>query len=1004
MVAAAIKQAAAGPRIPCATYRLQFNRDFTFRDAQDLVPYLDDLGISDVYASPIFKPRSNSSHGYDICDHSQFNPAVGSMEEFESFSAVLHGREMGLLLDVVPNHMGIGDCSNVWWMDVLENGPSSSFASYFDIDWHPVRPELQNKVLLPILGDQYGKELSRGAFRLTYEDGAFFVRYYDIRLPVAPRSYRSILGHQLPTLAQALGESHEHVRELRSILTALSYLPLQTERDPEKIAERNREKELIKRRIANLHSNSAYVRAAVDMAVQAFNGTPRDPRSFDLLHDLLEAQAYRPAFWRVAVEEINYRRFFDVNELAAIRVELPQVFESTHELAFRLLEEGKVTGLRIDHPDGLRSPHDYFRLLQENFLLRRVRIQLGPTASQVDMGEAISRWFIEQSSRAQSNSPFWPLYVVAEKILCEKEALPSDWMLHGNTGYDFLNAVNDLFVDGSNCGAFDKIYGRFIGSEAVFSNLVNSTKKMIMLVSLVGEINALGHQLERVAEKNRLYRDFTLNSLVFAIREVIAALPVYRTYISGTNSVGQQDQSQIETAVAEAKKRNPRTATPIFDFIQDTLLLRNIGDFAEEDRGALVDLVMKFQQVTGPIMAKGVEDTAFYVYNRLVSLNEVGGHPERFGGSVSVFHHENTKRQRDWPHSLLATSTHDTKRSEDVRSRLNVLSEIPKEWGAALTRWSRLNGSKKTTVDGELAPDRNDEYLLYQTLLGTWPDGTPTAEEFTRYRERIVEYMQKATKEAKVHTSWVNPNDQYDKAVQDFVRSVLPDDRDDPFVGDLLALHRRVAFHGRFNALSQVLLKLTAPGVPDFYQGTELWDYSLVDPDNRRPVDYQLRRPLLAELKNHVARHEHELTALARELLDDAPDGRIKMYLIYRTLNFRRTHRQLFDTGGYLPLQAKGEKQDHVCAFGRTKGSKEILVVVPRLTVGLVGGIEQPPVGLEVWNDTRLVLRPEQRGQRFRNIFTGEVLSASEKEGIWVLPLAEACAHFPVALLELQPE
>lgn len=1004
-----IEEVAAQRRVPSATYRLQFNRAFTFQNARDLIPYLYDLGISDCYSSPLLKARTDSSHGYDICDHSQINPHLGGEEDFQSFTTELRNRGMGLLMDMVPNHMGIGEACNLWWMDVLENGPSSLHANYFDIDWHPVKPELQNKVLLPILGEQYGKVLEKGEFRLTFEDGAFFLYYYDIKLPIAPRTYSSILSYQLDTLAQALGDESEQMQELRSIMTAINYLPPRTELAAEKIEERNREKEVIKRRISGLYQASAYVRAAIDTAVQAFNGTVGNPRSFDGLDTLLDDQAYRPAYWRVAAEEINYRRFFDINELAAIRMELPEVFHATHQVILRWIAEGKITGLRIDHPDGLWNPRDYLSQLQRSNVLQQVKTRLSDKIPEDDLREAVSTWFTNRFGQDGTATPSWPLYVVAEKILCGGETLPTDWPVDGTTGYDFLNTLNGIFVNSAHRGAFDRIYHQFTRSDVNFRNLTNSCKKMIMLVSLASEINALAHQLERLAAKNRLYRDFTLNSLTFALREVIAALPVYRTYISEDGSVSQQDETYIETATEEAKRRNPRTAASIFDFLRDTLLLRNLWDFREEDRRPLIEFVMEFQQVTGPVMAKSVEDTAFYVYNRLVSLNEVGGHPEQFGCSVADFHRQNSDRRQQWPSSLLATSTHDTKRSEDVRARINVLSEIPEEWRVALGRWSRLNESKKVLIGNEPAPDRNDEYLLYQTLLGTWPESGAGgrsqlfAEEFASYRDRIAAYMSKATKEAKVHTSWVNPNEQYDAAVRGFVGQLLAGGKEDPFLKEFLPFQRRVAYYGRYNALSQLLLKLTAPGVPDIYQGAELWDFSLVDPDNRKPVDYRQRKSLLAELKERLEREGADLTNLISELLENPQDGRIKLFVTHRTLGFRRAHDRLFSDGCYLPVMARGTKREHICGFIRALDNEAVLVVVPRLVVGLTGGKESPPLGSEIWEDSWLSLPREQKGKGYRDLFTGELVRIGERHGSYGLPLAELLNKFPVALLELLP-
>ncbi|HEY8477905.1 MAG TPA: malto-oligosyltrehalose synthase, partial [Chloroflexota bacterium] len=904
-VAAVADEVAASLRIPSATYRLQLNAGFTFQDAEAIVPYLDDLGVTDCYLSPILKARPGSGHGYDICDHGEINPELGGSEALDRLASTLRARGMGIVLDTVPNHMAITDVGNAWWMDVLENGPGSTYAPYFDIDWRPATPELENKVLLPFLEDQYGNVLENGTLRVAYEDGAFFLYYHEMRLPLAPGTYTALLGHQLESLLARLGDDHEHVQELQSILTALSYLPDRTETAPERVAERNREKEVIKRRIAALYNASPEIRAAIDAAVHAFNGTVGDPESFHLLDALLDQQAYRLAFWRVATDEINYRRFFDISHLAAIRVEVPEVFRDTHDLILRLVAEGKVTGLRIDHPDGLWKPASYFRQLQEAYLVKRVFDRLAPVEANGErplesvLQHPVATWLASRSQPPGASRPSWPLYVVAEKILCEGEPLPEDWAIYGTTGYDFLNDLNGLFVDSRNRGAFDEIYSRFVGVRYNYRNLVNSAKKMIMLVSLASEVNALSHQLERIVKRNRRYRDFTLNSLTFALREVIACLPVYRTYIDGdARVVPERDQAYIAAAVAEAKKRNPRTAEAIFDFIGETLLLRNLDQFRPEDRRPIVEFVMKFQQVTGPVMAKGVEDTAFYVYNRLVSLNEVGGNPEQFGLSPAAFHQQSLQRQRRWPHSLLATSTHDTKRSEDVRARINALSEMPEEWQAALDRWADTNAAKKVVVDGEMAPDRNDEYLLYQTLLGVWPSEPLTPEEFACFRQRIADYMHKATKEAKVHTSWVNPNEAYDAAVRSFVFNILPDDPQDAFLQDFLAVQRRVAFFGRLNSLAQVTLKLTAPGVPDLYQGTELWDFSLVDPDNRRPVDFERRRLLLGQIRERVER-DGDLTRLVRELLEHAHDGRIKLYVTHRLLRYRRDRRDLFSKGEY---------------------------------------------------------------------------------------------------------
>ncbi|GIV88759.1 MAG: maltooligosyl trehalose synthase [Chloroflexus sp.] len=976
-------------RIPRATYRLQLNADLTFTDVARLVPYFVDLGISDLYFSPILTPRAGSRHGYDITDHSQINPELGGEAGFTQLAETLRAHELGLILDVVPNHMGIGDPRNVWWRDVLENGPSSIFAPYFDIDWDPVPPELHGKVLLPVLGDQYGVILERGELRLYYDDdGGFSLGYWEHRFPLNPRSYADILTQRLDDLLSNLGSDHPDAIELQSIITAIGYLPSRHEVSPERIIERNREKEVIKRRIATLVANSEPVRQMIEQALADYNGDPSDPKSFDLLDALLARQSYRLAFWRVATEEINYRRFFDINDLAAIRVELPDVLQATHDLIMHWLAKGIATGARIDHPDGLWQPATYFRQLQESYLRYAAAFRFGGSAP-ADLDEQIR----QRLAQAERGERPWPLYVVAEKILSHGEPLPSDWAVAGTTGYDFLNQIGGVLIDRSSQRTLNRLYSQFAGPQPTFANLVNSKKKEIMLVSLASEVNTLSHLLDRLAERTRRYRDFTLNSLTFAIREVIAGMPVYRTYISSDGVVSQRDEQAIRVAVREAKRRNPRTAAQIFDFIEDTLLLRNLDHFAPEVRDDVVRFVMKFQQLSGPVMAKGVEDTAFYVYNRLVALNEVGGHPELFGCEVSELHAAAQERQRHWPHSMVTTSTHDTKRSEDVRARISVLSELPDEWHRHVIRWSRLNTAKRSIIEGGMAPSRNDEYLLYQTLVGTWE----SMDQLETFTQRIAAYMEKATREAKVNTSWINPNADYDAAVQRFVRGILDPRRSRRFLDSLDAFAHRIAFFGRWNSLTQTIVRLTTPGVPDLYQGCELWDFSLVDPDNRRPVDFQRRVALLADLRARQAACEK--AALADELLASAADGRIKLYTIATALDLRRQRPELFSAGEYLPLTASGPAAEHVIAFARRHPSAgEAITVAPRLTARLSNGRELPPIGA-LWGETWLPLPQSTPGSRYRNLFTGERLVVTEYSAAPGLALAEILRRWPIALL-----
>jgi len=988
-------------RVPGATYRLQFNSQFTFRDALAIVPYLDALGISDVYSSPLFRARPGSTHGYDVSDYARLNPDLGSEAELAALAEALRAHGMGLLMDMVPNHMGIGN-SNPWWMDLLENGVASPYAAYFDIDWYPIKPEMAGKVLLPILGDQYGVVLENGELRLDYTDGAFRLRYYETWLPVAPHSYAEVLAAAEPELRAALGDEHEQVQEFQSILTAIRYLPPHTEADPAHLAERTREKAVIRRRLARLHAESATVQAALEAALRLFNGVPGDARSFDRLDALIAAQSYRLAYWRVATEEINYRRFFDINDLAAVRVELPQVFEDSHALVLRLLAAGQVTGLRIDHPDGLHNPAAYFRQLQQRYALEVLRAE-GST------GDEPTRLLIDLFSIFENTPPPRPLYVVAEKILSAEEPLPSDWAVDGTTGYDFLNAANGLFVDAGNAPRLDTIYRRFVAPDdpqalLSFPQLVARTKQLIMEQALASELTALSHQIERINEKNRRYRDFTLSGISAAINAVLADLTIYRTYITAPGQASERDRRYLRAAVRQARRQARRVPSAIFTFLEQTLLLDNLHEFRPEDREDVVAAVIKFQQISGPVMAKSVEDTAFYRYHRLVSLNEVGGHPEHVGVSVAEFHQQNAERLRDWPHAMLAATTHDTKRSEDTRARINVLSELPDEWEAAVARWSRLNERHKREVEGERLPDQNAEYLLYQAMLGALegperqaggPQGAgPALLAGGTFAARISAYMEKATKEAKAHTSWLNPNEEYDAALAHFVASILDPAQSKVFLDDFLAFQQRVARFAITNSLAQTLLKLTSPGVPDTYQGAELWDYSLVDPDNRRPVEYGKRAGILSALQ---AVAEDERAALARDLLARAEDGRVKLYLITQTLQFRRAQPALFAQGAYLPLEARGERRTHLCAFARSHQHQHLLVVVPRLVAALTKRAPRPPLGPDVWGNTQLVLPPTLAARRYRDLLSG--LSFNPAQEHHTLRLADVFSTLPVALL-----
>jgi (1->4)-alpha-D-glucan 1-alpha-D-glucosylmutase len=951
------------PPLPHATYRLQFNAGFTFQAATGIVDYLHSLGVSHCYASSYLKAVPGSLHGYDVADPTRLNPEIGDERTYGAWVQALRAREMGHILDLVPNHMGIAH-GNPWWHDVLENGPSSRYAGVFDIDWKPLKPELEQKVLLPVLGDAYGAVLERQEIAIEYGNGEFRARYHDHVFPIAPGTYGRILGVGQDRLLGDIGADSPDGIEFLSILTAIKHLPGRQVQDPELLAERDREKQVIKQRLATLTTHRQRVLEHVRDAVTTLNGVSGNARSFDALDGLLSVQPYRLAYWRVAAEEINYRRFFDINELAAIRMEDPAVFQLVHAYVFELLKRGCIDGLRIDHVDGLFDPGDYLERMQAR--ARDVRPDLYAGGR---------------------------LYLVVEKILGHGEDLPK-WPVEGTTGYDFLVMVNGVFVDQRNERALNDVYERFARLRVPYREITYRGKQLVLRVSMASELNVLAHRLNLFSERHRHYRDFTLNSLSQAMREIIACFPVYRTYVNEREpQVSDQDRGAIERAVREAKRRNPNRPAAVYDFVRD-LLLKKADFIPDTERDEHMRFVGKFQQVTSPVTAKGIEDTALYIYNRLVSLNEVGGEPDRFGVGPEELHRWLAARASAWPHGLSATSTHDTKRSEDVRSRLNVLSELPGAWKLAASRWARLNRRGRSFIDDHSYPSRNEEYLLYQTLLGTWPLAEMTEEQEDEYRQRIVSYMHKAMREAKVYTSWINPSGRHEQAMTRFVEAVLaPDNR--AFRDDFNELRRLVAQYGIYNSLSQLAIKIGAPGVPDFYQGTELWDFSLVDPDNRRPVDYGRRRVLLEEV-DHLWCRQGRLTA-ARELLE-ARDDRLKLYATATMLRFRREERELFEHGGYDPLEAVGQVREHLFTFARTHGGRRVLVVVPRLVATLAPDVDIPPLGDRIWGDTELVLRDMTGPAAFRDIFTDQVV-APRRNGSTTLRVADILAHFPIAVL-----
>ncbi len=979
---------------PLATYRLQFNRHFTFEDARRLVPYLEALGVSHCYASPTLKAREGSQHGYDITDHNALNPEIGTDAEFAALVAELKQRGMGLVLDVVPNHMGVGHGTNPWWQDVLENGEASPYADFFDIDWDPLKVELRHKLLLPILGAQYGEELESGHITLRFEEGRLFLLYYDKSLPLDPQTVPLLFEEVQPVRARMAEKDSPHAREFaefRALLGEMRDLPPHTASLPEEVEARQERAPGLLHRFARLAERSPVVRTAVEEAVALTNGAPGEAHSFDVLHRLLEAQVYRLAHWRVSAEEINYRRFFDINDLVGLRMENPRVFAETHRLIRRLLADGSVAGLRIDHPDGLLNPRQYVTRLQMLFAASQCcGGHAQPPLAENGIEEAVQRAFGEHDWVHQKP----PLYVVLEKIVERGEELPPDWPVEGTVGYDFANLVNGLFIDARRRKAFTTLYHRFTGMDADVERLIYESKMQIMRNALAGEVNVLTHMLEGISSRDRRARDFTRSALRDAIRESIACFPVYRTYIDERGSVSERDRAYIGQAVARAKRRNADMPAAVFDFLREVLLLEpRPYDRAPGAHRKRLLFTLKFQQLTGPVMAKGLEDTACYVYNRFISVNEVGGSPAEFGVAVDEFHRANEERQERWPGSMLATSTHDTKRSEDVRARLNVLSEMPKAWSAEVMRWRRLNRLRKRVLpDGRAVPDHNEEYLLYQTLVGTWPFDLRQPQAQAQYLDRIQSYMTKAVHEAKVNLSWINQNPAYVEALQHFLAQVLRPGkgrRPNHFFDGIERFLPPVMFFGAINSLAQTLLKITSPGVPDLYQGTELWDFSLVDPDNRRPVDFAARERAAADLRE---RGGGDPLAVCDELLRNWKDGRVKLWTSMRALRARQARAELFQSGSYFPLMGSGPKQEHLVAFARVHRDRTAVVAVPRLSYTLMNGAIAPPLG-DAWEATEIQL--PSRVAELENAITGEVLRPVARS----LSCREVFARFPVALL-----
>lgn len=926
-------------RIPTATYRIQFHSEFKFEQAKNLVAYLAELGISDLYASPIFKARKGSTHGYDVVDPTQLNPELGTSEDFEELIQEIKQYDLGWVQDIVPNHMAY-DSQNSWLMDVLENGADSEAFDYFDIEWDQVYEDIKGRVLAPMLGNFYGQCLENGDIQLNYDEGGLSVNYFSLKLPVRIESYAKFITQNLGHLGRSLGRRHPDFIKLLGILYLMKSAPGET-----KGKERYDQIAFVKGLLWELYTQNTEVKEFIDSNVKFFNGEKGNPESFNHLDTLLKEQFYRLSFWKVGAEEINYRRFFTVNELISVKVQEIKVFHKTHTLISKLVEEGKITGLRIDHIDGLYDPTEY---------LKRLREKTGD------------------------------VYITVEKILEVKEKLPEIWPIQGTSGYDFLNYVNGIFCKTENEKQITDIYQKFTRVESPYEQLFIEKKQLIVEKNLAGDVDNLAQILKKIAGQSRLGIDFTMNGLKRTLAEVLTLFPVYRTYING-DGLSEDDSFYIKEVIEEARGRIPLLLNEL-NFIEKLLLLEWEESLTPEQKTLRLHFVMRLQQLSGPLMAKGIEDTLFYVYNRLTSLNEVGGNPGKFGITLSDFHEFNQKQSIVWTHKMNATATHDTKRGEDVRTRLNVLSEIPQEWEKQVKSWSEINRSKKVKVRGREVPVPNDEYFFYQTLVGAYPLKKNESEHFV---VRVKDYMLKSVREAKLHTAWLRPDTDYEDGFLSFVEKVLEPSESNQFFKKFLPFQQWVAEYGILNSLSQTLLKYTSPGVPDTYQGTELWDLSMVDPDNRRPVDYEQRIAFLQEIQE---KSQTDILKLIDELSSNKTDGRIKLFLTYKLLQTRKENLAVFQQGDYLPLEVVGKFKDNVVAFARSFGDTMVIAVAPRFLTSLVQPGESP-LGEKVWGDTQLEL-PQGVQSIWRDAITNQTIFGSGK-----IALAQILQHFPVALL-----
>lgn len=988
------------PEIPQSTYRLQFNKNFTFKQAAGVVEYLKALGISACYSSPYFKAVSGSSHGYDIVDYNKINDEIGNKKDYEEFESKLRENAMGQVLDIVPNHMAF-TYDNKWLRSVLEYGRASPYSDFFDIFWTPLTDEqrkmgLHNKVLVPWLEAPLQEVIKRNKISVSFDRNGFVIHYYQNRLPVNLKGSTIIL--KLVT-AQVVQNSSAHKRamaNLCSLVEGLLNLPYQTNYDSTnstdllKLYERSRR---YKNELVKIVKVFPAVKSGIRSILDILNGNSdkMGKKRIRILQLILDNQFYKISYWRDAATSLNYRRFFDVNSLISVKAEDSKVFRETHKLIFKLISEGKVTGLRIDHPDGLWDPYDYFVKIQKtytrNFFYKRQ---------------------VPGTPKREIKPPF---YAVAEKILTSEETIDPSWPLYGTTGYDFLNLLNGIFVDRRNHRLIKNVYFEFLNQKTTFKDTAYEKKKFIIRNYMRTELEMLGTLLYEISQDCRM--TFQRNELVLALQEVVACFPVYRTYISPLKmELSKKERTYSEQAIHQAKKRSNVSLLAAIGFINSIFKTCLKSEKSNHTKGVFthskcLNFIMRLQQFTSPVMAKGLEDTAFYNYNCLISLNEVGGDPGFFGTALKNFHAKNIERNKKWPHTMTATSTHDTKRSEDVRARINVVSEIPTAWRSKIRMWHRLGREFKTLIGGKAAPDLNDEYYFYQTLVGTcpWPLNSPKLLG-KDYQRRIRSHMKKAIREEKINTTWTDPNEQYEIAVDHFVKSMLCDTENNRFLKDFIDFFSasQIPYCGAINSLSQTVLKLTCPGIPDIYQGNEMLDFSLVDPDNRRKVDYNARMDSLKVVKTEASRKQN--SDIVCNYCENLYNGMAKLYVTHLTLQYRQKERMLFMSGTYIPLKCEGDFKNKICAFLRQSDNRWCIVIVPRFLANIAKNRSSPKKIMKpssIWEKTKILL-PNFIGDTCFNLYTTDKISLVSNDSRHTttkssLDLSKVFEKFPVAVL-----